>query len=338
MSQSEISEDSSFNESKLYLPKYCVVPLAVREDRSIPDAAKIYLGEINVLTNKFGYVFASDEALAEMKGVSIKTIERWNNLLEKKGYIKRETEKIHYRGDGQKGVLVRTARKIFILENQNSNISVDPSKIRGHCDPSKIRGHCDPSKMRGISKQPINKEYIKQTTGDCHHVEKFTTCSVSSFPSEKLEKKEGVFAKVENSPNEKTKPQKCDTCHFEKGHPPTCSVSSFPVEKLENSPDETTKPQIDIQSKVTNESSLKFDESAIVRQLIRSDVEWSTEEVVEAMEEMKKRNEPISNPLAYIIGIMQNRRKQNGTATKTKDKKWKKKEKKSWHPDDLMSF
>ena len=119
------------NENKLYLPKLCVVPLRVREDNSIPDAAKIYIGELNALTNKFGYAFASDEALAEMKGVSIQTIERWNMLLEKGGHIYRETTKEHDTAEDQRGVLIRTKRKIYITDGENSNNSVDPSKIRG---------------------------------------------------------------------------------------------------------------------------------------------------------------------------------------------------------------
>lgn len=84
----------------LYLPKYCILKSPIKENRSIPDAAKIYFGELAVLASrrekrklfsKYNHIPYSDEQLAEMKGVDVKTIKRWHEDLEKEGFIERVT-------------------------------------------------------------------------------------------------------------------------------------------------------------------------------------------------------------------------------------------------------
>ena len=78
----------------LELPSTCIIPAFVRSNKNLPDAAKIYYGELFVLASKFGYCFATDEQLSKMKEVSIGTIERWNLLLEDEGLINRCTRSV----------------------------------------------------------------------------------------------------------------------------------------------------------------------------------------------------------------------------------------------------
>lgn len=144
----------------LYLPKFCIIPLAARLDNDLPDAAKIYLGELNALTNKHGYCWASDDELAKMKGVSEKTIQRWHSALEEKGFIRRDTWKEHYTDPKKAGVLIKTKRKIFIIDSPDSNKVAEGTKMSPHCEGTKMSLHCDPTKMSPLSKEPIKQETL----------------------------------------------------------------------------------------------------------------------------------------------------------------------------------
>lgn len=75
----------------LELPYIAIIPYHVQCDTSISDAAKLYFGQIVQLAKKTGYMWATDKQLAEMKGVSVRSIERWNNELDKAGHIRRVT-------------------------------------------------------------------------------------------------------------------------------------------------------------------------------------------------------------------------------------------------------
>lgn len=170
------------NITELYLPKFCVVPLQARLNKNIPDAAKIYIGELAVLTNKFGYLTYSDEQLAKMKDVSISTIERWHTALEKEGLIKRETRKEHFKREDGNGVCVRTKRKLYVTDERAQKETQapdpsppDPSETGGHCDPLKTRDHCDPSETRG------NKYSIHNT--ELEEVLSVESVPVGSFPA-----------------------------------------------------------------------------------------------------------------------------------------------------------
>ena len=79
------------SENNLDLPYIAIIPYHVQADTSISDAAKLYFGQTVQLAKKTGYMWATDEQLAEMKGVSKRSIERWNNELEKAGHIRRVT-------------------------------------------------------------------------------------------------------------------------------------------------------------------------------------------------------------------------------------------------------
>ena len=105
------------SETALYLPKYCILEASIRENTEIPDAAKIYFGELAVLASKYNHIPYTDEQLAEMKGVDIRTIKRWNEDLEKHGFIERETKNCLVEGEKCKWL---KKRKMYINQNPNS--------------------------------------------------------------------------------------------------------------------------------------------------------------------------------------------------------------------------
>lgn len=144
----------------LYLPKFCIVPLEARllPAKDLPDSAKIYLGELNVLCNEHGYCWASDEELALMKKVSIRTIQNWHTCLEKLGFISRDTWKEHIKVEGVKGVQVRTKRKIYI----NETPSQSKNNSKKDADPQPAASRSDPQRTACINKQHLNPSSKEQ--------------------------------------------------------------------------------------------------------------------------------------------------------------------------------
>lgn len=69
---------------------YAVIPPAVRYDPELSANAKLLYGEISALENVKGYCWAQNSYFAELYGKDEKTISRWINALEKRGYIRRE--------------------------------------------------------------------------------------------------------------------------------------------------------------------------------------------------------------------------------------------------------
>lgn len=78
----------------LHLPTLCTIPYSVLADDRIAESIKIYFGILCGLSHTYGHCFAADEQLAEMKKVSVKTIEKWNSLLENCGHIRRDTRNV----------------------------------------------------------------------------------------------------------------------------------------------------------------------------------------------------------------------------------------------------
>lgn len=139
---------------ELFLPLHCLIPIEVREDKEIPSEAKIYFGELNVLSHKFGYCFASDESLAKMKGVSIKTIERWHKVLEKRGYIFRDTKNMPTKSDDKKLHWVKK-RRIYVGKEFSKNF----------CGTLKNEGTNGPLKNEGRNSKLINNQPPIQDSG-----------------------------------------------------------------------------------------------------------------------------------------------------------------------------
>ena len=175
-------KDVEYEEGKLYLPTFALIPYEVLIDSDISDAAKIFFGELQALAHKHGYCWASDEALAEMKDVDMRTIQRWLAMLETKGHVLRETASITYR-DKENNLLWKQARKIYIgtaVSKRNS----DPDKNVGINDPDK--------NVRILKEESLREKSLKQETP--------VPCSNDSF----LEKRDcKSFEKLELTSEER---------------------------------------------------------------------------------------------------------------------------------------
>ncbi len=69
-------------------PSYwAVLPASVRYDPAIPSTAKLLYAEISALADKSGYCFAGNEYLAELFGISDRTVRRLIKSLADGGYI-----------------------------------------------------------------------------------------------------------------------------------------------------------------------------------------------------------------------------------------------------------
>jgi len=137
-------------EQRLYLPEYCIITSKVRNDVNLTGDAKIFCGELAVLSSKHGYCWGSDEELAEMKGTSDRTIQRWLNSMEEGGHIFRETVSIRYKNlSGQ--WLWKRDRKIWVGDGALKKRS-DIDRFGGIDDHDKIGGIDDPDKIGGMLK------------------------------------------------------------------------------------------------------------------------------------------------------------------------------------------
>ena len=104
------------SEEKIHGSIYYVIPAQVFEDKDLEDSEKMFYGLLSGLAFSNGFCFASDAYLAKRKGVDERTISRWLEKLEKKGYVRRDTKKNGMFWD----------RKIFIMHSHvNSNKSYE---------------------------------------------------------------------------------------------------------------------------------------------------------------------------------------------------------------------
>jgi hypothetical protein len=193
--------------SELTLPFIASIPYAVQSDDELPDSVKIYFGQIVGLSIKCGYIWATDEQLASMKKTSIKNIERWNRLLEEKGYITRETKNIPKEQIDGKWAWEKK-RKIFInegfqREKKNSKKVYETLKNEGSLDTLKNEGSLDTLKNEGSLNRNSLNSISKQESEEV---------VVSSDELEKLDIETKLKAKIiqENSPDEiKTAVDRC---------------------------------------------------------------------------------------------------------------------------------
>lgn len=68
---------------------YAIISADVRYHEKLSDGAKLLYGEITALSNKNGYCWASNDYFSRLYSVSISTIKRRLQALEKLGFIKR---------------------------------------------------------------------------------------------------------------------------------------------------------------------------------------------------------------------------------------------------------
>ena len=69
---------------------WAVIPSDVRYDPELKPNAKLLYGELNALSDKHGYCWATNEYFANLYGLSVGTISRLISQLEKRGYIRCE--------------------------------------------------------------------------------------------------------------------------------------------------------------------------------------------------------------------------------------------------------
>jgi hypothetical protein len=144
---------------KLELPDVAVIPAFIRKNKNLTDAVKIYYGELTVLSYKYGYCFATDEQLAEMKEVSVRTIERWNEQLQQEGLIRRETRNTLSDPHSKKFKWIKT-RRIFMTTPLSKNVT-ESDKNGGSIEPDKNGGSIEPDKNGGINTKQKNKQQTK---------------------------------------------------------------------------------------------------------------------------------------------------------------------------------
>ncbi len=120
-------EKTSSNQepTKLYLPKYCILEAPIRLCKEVSESAKIYFGELAVLASKYNYIPYTNEQLAEMKECGVSTIKRWNEELEKNGFIERETKNVLVDG---KQCQWKKERKMYIF--QTPDLKKFPDRLK----------------------------------------------------------------------------------------------------------------------------------------------------------------------------------------------------------------
>lgn len=89
------SRDNQHNTSDNYPQHnfFLLIPAHVADDPDIDDSTAILYGRLNALSNRDGFCWATDQYLADLTKCKLRSIQERLNLLEKKGYIVRDTKK-----------------------------------------------------------------------------------------------------------------------------------------------------------------------------------------------------------------------------------------------------
>lgn len=123
---------------KLYLPNFCIIDSEVRKDKSLSGDEKIFFGELNVLASERGYCWGTDEEFAELKEVSVRTLQRYLINLEKSGFIKRQTVSVTYRNENG-DIRWKKDRKIWI-NNMKFKKFANTTDLAGSIEHDKCGG------------------------------------------------------------------------------------------------------------------------------------------------------------------------------------------------------
>jgi hypothetical protein len=167
------------SENNLDFPYLAVIPYHVQADTNISDSCKLYYGQIVAFAKKTGYMWATDDQLAEMKGVSKRTIERWHTELESAGFIKRVTANVPVKG--QDGAFSWTKKRKIYFNDAFALVkpplpstppaeetippeesAPDPAKNDGSLEPDKNGGSYDTAKNGGIIKESLDESLKRQ--------------------------------------------------------------------------------------------------------------------------------------------------------------------------------
>ena len=99
----------NFNQQEVKKSYYAIIPANVRYDKDLPANAKLLYGEITALCDEYGYCWAKNEYFSKLYEVSIVSISKWINALQKKGYI-------DIKMDFKKGQRYITISKVHLKE------------------------------------------------------------------------------------------------------------------------------------------------------------------------------------------------------------------------------
>jgi DNA-binding transcriptional regulator YhcF (GntR family) len=167
---------------KLDLPYLAAMPYQVQICDSISETCKIYFSQIMPLAQKEGYMWATDDQLAEMKQVSKRTIERWNKELEEAGLIRRETQNVPCKQENGSFNWVKK-RKIYFNEafslsvrtkekkvepkkteasDSDKNGGIDTAKDGGTIETAKDGGTIETAKSGGIINTSLDSNINQQ--------------------------------------------------------------------------------------------------------------------------------------------------------------------------------
>lgn len=90
---------------------YAVIPANVRYDKELPAAARLLYGELAALSNQEGFCWASNRYFAGLYDTTPRTVQRWIEDLETRGYIRCEVT------SGPSG----SSRNIYLNEGHDKN-------------------------------------------------------------------------------------------------------------------------------------------------------------------------------------------------------------------------
>lgn len=305
-----MTDSPDHDESRLYLPSLCVVSVEARKCAGLSDAARIYLGELWVFANKFGYVYASDEQLADMKGVGLRTIKRWHLELETNGFIRRDTSRSHVKTE--RGVEVRSKRKIYIFPHGSKKDAEGP----------KMAPRSEGPKMARIKEEPLKKEQEdSDAPGPSAHrrqSEKEEPLTDGAFPSGNAA--EPPEPKTPKAPRQSSGPSTLSTegqrkrgCSA-KPNPPSGDFPGGGVSK-------TPSKKLPANGAVTPEEKLKSDmlaagcDKAFVREAFRDYTYEAILETAKAVSKRfkgKKKDAPIESVGAYFRRVLEGKAKKGG--------------------------
>jgi predicted DNA-binding transcriptional regulator len=74
-----------------------IIPPGIRYDKTLSNGAKLLWGEIYALSQDKGYCFANNKFFSEHYQISERTVSSWLELLEKKGYIRKEIKTVDFK-------------------------------------------------------------------------------------------------------------------------------------------------------------------------------------------------------------------------------------------------
>lgn len=116
---------------------FIIIPPHICADRNLSPSEKLVFGQINGLTSKHGYCFATNGYIADQIGLSDSMVSKHISKLEKKGYLRLEITKIKKdERTGLAGEKYGTIRHIYVYQKVDME---NPSTING-APPSTING------------------------------------------------------------------------------------------------------------------------------------------------------------------------------------------------------